>query len=366
MKHEEILLLIGWKTVILTASAVCVLVLLWFFVPRSPYLHRFVWGMVLILGLIGGGVILPVQVTKHEPNYLPRQNETYENNDAALVNTNKENTDSENMASIEAAPAETILPDINPANTHVASDYTPEYYAENNIANNPASREITVDTAGPATLSNTENETGWISFSRLLEYMFYVWLIGITALFTRKLVLRLLLRKTVAGAKLVSGEFEEEWHELLAFKKIPRHKVRLCITNGIGPGMTGNMFGTKAVIVVPRDLWEEATPEIRRGILQHELAHYENRDLLRIAVARFIVYLHWFNPVAWRVLRKLEETTEWLCDLAGFGTTDGTLHFAETMVAVHETTPSIVIKRMFSGNEHASGKMERRLHYLKF
>lgn len=49
-------------------------------------------------------------------------------------------------------------------------------------------------------------------------------------------------------------------------------------------------------------------------ILRHELAHFRHGDLWKGALIRLLALPHWFNPLAWWIVRKLDECAEWLCD----------------------------------------------------
>jgi Zn-dependent protease with chaperone function len=45
-------------------------------------------------------------------------------------------------------------------------------------------------------------------------------------------------------------------------------------------------------VLVPRTLWEEASPDVRSGILKHELTHWRNSDLYVSMCARLLVLVH--------------------------------------------------------------------------
>ena len=47
---------------------------------------------------------------------------------------------------------------------------------------------------------------------------------------------------------------------------------------------------------------------------RHELAHYQRGDLWKSAVVRLLVFVHWFNLLAWWAARRFEICGEWLCD----------------------------------------------------
>ena len=51
-----------------------------------------------------------------------------------------------------------------------------------------------------------------------------------------------------------------------------------------------------------------------RSVLLHELAHLRRGDPAAILLAHEVRALHWFNPLAWRLMRRLREDQERACD----------------------------------------------------
>ena len=62
MSAFDLMLLLGQKTLILSLAALGVWVVLKISRCHSPQIHRFSWGMVLILGLIGCGIPISIPV----------------------------------------------------------------------------------------------------------------------------------------------------------------------------------------------------------------------------------------------------------------------------------------------------------------
>ena len=177
-----------------------------------------------------------------------------------------------------------------------------------------------------------------------------LWHGGIVTIFLWKASLFFVLLHRLKTADVVEGEFAIEW------KTLGGRPGRLLLSDGLGPALVG----TK--VVVPRDLWEETTPEIRSGILRHELAHLRNHDLWWAAVSRIFGVIHWFNPVTWLVLRKIDEAAERLADAAAFGHEhDGIRRLAESLWAFHESSQTLVLRR----TTFASGSVDRRVRYLR-
>ena len=86
-------------------------------------------------------------------------------------------------------------------------------------------------------------------------------------------------------------------------------------------------------MLVPRRLWETLRSQQRLAILRHELAHFRRGDLWKSAVARLMALVHWFNPLAWWVVKNLDECAEWLCDDEAAGTNGHTAaEYAEVLL----------------------------------
>ncbi len=64
--------------------------------------------------------------------------------------------------------------------------------------------------------------------------------------------------------------------------------------------------------MVPVRLWNRLTRDERIAVLHHELCHLRRGDLWKALIARIVVALHWFNPVAWFSARRFDESAEWL------------------------------------------------------
>lgn len=69
----------------------------------------------------------------------------------------------------------------------------------------------------------------------------------------------------------------------------------------------------RPVVVLPWacDAW---SPERRRAVLVHELAHVRRRDQAFHLLAHVACALHWFNPLVWLTSRRLRAESERACD----------------------------------------------------
>ena len=80
-------------------------------------------------------------------------------------------------------------------------------------------------------------------------------------------------------------------------------RVRLAFTTGL----------LRPVVVLPPDC-RDWSPERRRAVLLHELAHVRRGDLLMHLISRAACAIHWFNPLVWLAARRLRAESERACD----------------------------------------------------
>lgn len=90
--------------------------------------------------------------------------------------------------------------------------------------------------------------------------------------------------------------------------KIKRKIELYCNSNISSPIMTGFLH---PVIIIP----EENIETIKMSyILQHELVHYKQGDLLYKWLAQITICLHWFNPFVYLIGKEVNQTCELACD----------------------------------------------------
>jgi beta-lactamase regulating signal transducer with metallopeptidase domain len=86
----------------------------------------------------------------------------------------------------------------------------------------------------------------------------------------------------------------------------------------------------RPVIYLPVDYttWSPAT---LRAVLMHELGHHLRRDLWTSLAARLACILHWFNPLAWLLRRRLLAQCEFACDARVLATGIDAQSYAHTL-----------------------------------
>lgn len=103
----------------------------------------------------------------------------------------------------------------------------------------------------------------------------------------------------------------------------------------------------RATIVLPAesDSW---TPDRRRAVLLHELAHVRRRDLAGHTLARVVCAVYWFHPLVWTAARRLRAESERACDdlalASGARAADYAEHLLEIVTAVRrDATPLVAL-----------------------
>lgn len=344
MNTQDFLFLLGFKTTVLCTATVTVWFFLRLFRCRSPKIHRTAWGVVLLLGTVGAGVSVSIPVKEHSPAQV------IASVPAALspFDSRQDETSEPAVRTPDPLPGPITHPEVCVSAEPVV--FVPDH-AKKPVSNpfeTPVRQEIAV-LPSRATWRQT-----------IFSMLPFFWLTGIAGFLSWRFSLYWSLLRRLKTASPAEGDAAEQWSALCREQGVRPNRLPLLLTDHLGPGLVWRPSG--AAVLVPRDLWEETTPDIREGILRHELAHYRGGDMLRSGLARLLALVHWFNPLAWFALKKMDEATEWVCDREAFGTMPGgTLCFARSMVAVHEAAPTVLLSRYAFGN----GKIANRTKKLQ-
>ncbi|MGB4246350.1 MAG: M56 family metallopeptidase, partial [Pseudohongiellaceae bacterium] len=93
-------------------------------------------------------------------------------------------------------------------------------------------------------------------------------------------------------------------------------------------------FGLLRPQVILPDHAQSWSAPILQDVLVHELSHIKRLDWLSMLLGYLIVSVFWFNPLAWLVLRKLNEETENCCDAAVVYDGRSNTDYAESLLSV--------------------------------
>lgn len=257
-------------------SAVVVQGATWLSRPRSIGLQRALWLVVLLQGIVI--VRLPVGI----PWY-------------------------------GAAPLETLAPVME---THHAPPPTARSIEENRLAAAPTA-PLPAGHERPAPVARTTpSRPPWA----WLHLVVFGWLGGVILLVPYTALRYLRFVRRIGNAAPADAAWCDEWRAVLAGSAVKR-SIPLVLSDA-GPALCLLPAGYR--VVVPATDWGRLTPQQRRAILRHELAHYERGDLWKSLVARLLALVHWFNPAAWWSAAKFQACAEWACDdvaAAEFGAT---------------------------------------------
>ena len=138
-----------------------------------------------------------------------------------------------------------------------------------------------------------------------------VWLVGVLLMFARLVVGVANVRRMVREAEPPVGR---EWDALVesARRSIGvRSPARLLISPRAAMPFTSGL--ARPVIVLPMSA-EDWTPDRRRSVLAHELAHVRRRDLLTNAVVQLACVVYWFHPLVRLAARRVRIEAERSCD----------------------------------------------------
>ncbi len=309
------------STLFLVIGGGIVFLLLRFFGCRSSLTHRTAWAVVLLLGVLWFRIPLEI------PVWTPPQ-------------------------PIRLETVETPLFDSVPKFFDVASAQEPGVVQEKApgwVKSEPSVTHPGTTASTPIQETPPALEKSW-TLEHGLYALFGIWTAGIAWFAGRGFIAWLRMLRQLRKTTVPEGIFATEWESLLAERGMSPQRVRLAMSDRIGPGLVRSL--RNYIVVVPRTLWEEADATVRRGILKHELSHYVHGDLATSFVLRLISLIHWFNPMAAYAVRRFEDATEWRCDAEAFGRYEnGVSDFARALLAFRDTVPvTAMYRRDFCGN----------------
>lgn len=144
-----------------------------------------------------------------------------------------------------------------------------------------------------------------------------IWLAGVALLVVRDLVGAVALRRDVRRMRPVDDASVLALLARCAAEVGVRRPVRLVETNRLRvPAVCGIL---RPAILLPAGAAEAFSPAEMRMVLLHELVHVRRDDALLAAFFRFVVAIHWFNPLVWIGAAAFRADRELACDAAVLG-----------------------------------------------
>ncbi len=164
-----------------------------------------------------------------------------------------------------------------------------------------------------------------------------LWMLGAAAAFTLLSLALWRARRVTRGGIAMRDEGWDASVQAIASHFGMRAAPRVLMSERVITPMAGGLF--RPTVFVPPDAcaWDAERRDI---VLAHEIAHLAGHDPLRQIVARIVLAIYWFHPLAWLAARQAEAAREQACDEAviAFGTRPSTyarvlLDFADAMPA---------------------------------
>ncbi|MBL7187884.1 MAG: carboxypeptidase regulatory-like domain-containing protein [Phycisphaerae bacterium] len=136
------------------------------------------------------------------------------------------------------------------------------------------------------------------------EVLAGLWLVGIIFMLTRLLVGWLRIRRICLSADPVSVDGH--------FENICNGRSKVLLTSQVdGPVCLGIL---QPVILLPREMYDNAPAQDLRMVLSHELAHVERWDCWTNLFQRVIEAIFFFHPLLWYASFQLTQQREQICD----------------------------------------------------
>ena len=149
-------------------------------------------------------------------------------------------------------------------------------------------------------------------WEQLLPVLAWVWLLGLLFLAAVRLADHHALPRSLSRCSeppREDGPAARAFARMAGELDIPAGRVELLLCPGVGSPMLMGLLHPR--VILPR---EDCPEEELRMMLRHELNHYKSGDLWVKAVALGTACLHWFNPLAWLLVRELDRCGELRCD----------------------------------------------------
>ena len=164
-----------------------------------------------------------------------------------------------------------------------------------------------------------------------------LWLAGAAGAFALLALALWRARRVRRGATVVADDGWAASAHAIALRLGMRAGPRVLMSDRVVTPMAGGLL--RPTVFVPPDAcaWDAERRDI---VLAHEIAHLAGKDPLRQIVARVVLAIYWFHPLAWLAAREAEAAREQACDEAviALGTRPSTyarllLDFADAMPA---------------------------------
>ncbi len=187
-------------------------------------------------------------------------------------------------------------------------------------------------------------------------YLFCLWILSVLVWAGVALWKNAALRRTLKSATPV---------ELASKTEAPKLPCNLTVFSRSGlpsPILVGVL---RPRLYLPSN-WASWSPEQLRGVVAHELAHRDNRDIYTLIFQAIAMALFGLNPLIWLVNRKLIYLRELRCDEAVLRQTNLTpAEYGKLLFGFVDRRPALSALTLYF-NERGTALKERLEHILNF
>ena len=200
------------------------------------------------------------------------------------------------------------------------------------------------------------------SYTRIQAVLISVWLLVVLIILALELFDYLKTRRTLT--RCMSKARIEENDSIKRLKEQCGLKRKIIVYQGENGDRTMTFGFIKPVILCGH----KAGSKEAEFILRHELIHIRRWDIVWKMLRRFVIFLHWWNPVAWILYFDFERVCEWSCDeeVVSGRTKEETKEYmrlliTESIKISDETKPSI---RWSAGFENGAERLKKRVENI--
>ena len=151
-----------------------------------------------------------------------------------------------------------------------------------------------------------------------------IWLLGLS------LGLWRLMRRWNAARRLHRESSRPHNVDSRIFRTLP-HGVCVRVSDGITSPMVIGLI--RPCVLLPRDLFNSASPDTLAHVLNHELAHVQRGDLWVAWIQALSLAVYWWSPVLRLISARLDMDREMACDERASIQSGSPLNYANALLA---------------------------------
>ena len=163
-------------------------------------------------------------------------------------------------------------------------------------------------------------QSSWLSSCLLLS--FAIWLTGCLVMFYVFARQIMTCRQWLKQGKPITNQ-----RALLVFEKCrKRMNVKTWLLVAESPAISGPFLigAIRPTLLLPQGMADSASENQLQTIFLHELAHLKRWDVWTSWLMSFLLLFHWFNPLLWLAVRRMNADREEACDVMALETLDRT------------------------------------------